>query len=50
MCVMCVVYDVMSCVFVVVLLWLFVVVVVCVRACVCLTVFVWLFVVYRVML
>ena len=30
MCVTCVVYDMMSCVFVVVLLWLFSVVVVCV--------------------
>ena len=48
-CVTCVVYDVMSCVFAVVLLWQCSVVAVCVRACFRLNVFVWLFVFYRVM-
>ena len=49
MCVTCVVYDVMSCVFAVVLLRQFSVIAVCVRACVRLKVFVWLIVFYRVM-
>ena len=49
LCVMCVVYDVMSCAFVTVLMC-FVRLCLCVRVCVRLKVFAWSFVRYRVML
>ena len=49
MCLMRVVYGVMSCVFAVVLLC-FVWLCLCVCACVCFNAFVWLVVIYRVML